>query len=340
MNPHEYSAVYFNRAAEILFSRDTQVTMQVFQKNHAILCGVNEVVELLKPEVGPTEIWALRDGDEITPWEPVMILKGDLADFVSFESMYLGILARSTKVATNARKVVDAANGKPVFFFADRFDRFENQRADGYAATIGGVTAVCTEAMAKGARQAQVLMGKFDANPRPVGTMPHALIAAYGGDVVAASRAFMGTFPDVPLTALVDFNNDCVGDSLRCLETFGKDLYAVRLDTSEKLMDKTIENFMGDVAAGNDVYGVNPILVTMVRRALDAHGGQHVKICVSGGFSDEKIARFEKDGVPVDIYAVGSSLLKGSNDFTADVVEPVAKVGRELKDGSRLIRRI
>ena len=36
--------------------------------------------------------------------------------------------------------------------------------------------------------------------------------------------------------------------------------------------------------------------------------------------------------MPVDAYGVGSSLLRGQNDFTADVVRvdgrPVAKVGR------------
>lgn len=347
----DYTAVYFNRASKVLTNRRTPVTMQVFQKNDAILAGMNEVIALLKKEISDPEvkIYSLKDGDAIKPWEPVLIIKGDLGSFVHLESVYLGILARATKVATNARKVVEAANGKPVLFFADRFDRYENQKWDGYAATVGGVNAVCTEAMAEGARLAQVLMGRFDANPKPVGTMPHALIAAYGGDVVAACRDFRMTFPDVPLTALVDFNNDCVTDSLRCLEAFGEDLDAVRLDTSEKMMDESIARVLetggesivrDDGNSKNAVFrGVNPYLVGNVRNALDLAGGQHVKICVSGGFSAEKIALFEAQNVPVDIYAVGSSLLKGSNDFTADVVEPVAKKGRELKDTSHLTRR-
>ena len=59
-----------------------------------------------------------------------------------------------------------------------------------------------------------------------------------------------------------------------------------------------------------------------------------MQIVVSGGFTAERIRAFEAAGVPVDAYGVGSSLIRGSNDFTADVVmvdgRPCAKVGREL----------
>jgi nicotinate phosphoribosyltransferase len=88
--------------------------------------------------------------------------------------------------------------------------------------------------------------------------------------------------------------------------------------------------------------GVNPLLVRKVREALDAEGFDHVHIVVSGGFTAEKIERFEAEGVPVDAYGVGSSLLRGSNDFTADIVRvdgrPVAKVGRHEIPNPRLER--
>ena len=69
-----------------------------------------------------------------------------------------------------------------------------------------------------------------------------------------------------------------------------------------------------------DPRGVNERLVQKVRDALDAEGFGDVRIVASGGFTVEKIARFEERGVPVDAYGVGSSLLRGPNDFTADVV--------------------
>ena len=60
-----------------------------------------------------------------------------------------------------------------------------------------------------------------------------------------------------------------------------------------------------------DPRGVNERLVQKVRDALDAEGFGDVRIVVSGGFTVEKIARFEERGVPVDAYGVGSSLLRG-----------------------------
>jgi nicotinate phosphoribosyltransferase len=60
----------------------------------------------------------------------------------------------------------------------------------------------------------------------------------------------------------------------------------------------------------------------------------------SGGFTAARIHEFESTGVPVDAYGVGSSLIRGANDFTADVVRvdgrPCAKVGRRYSPNPRL----
>ena len=65
-----------------------------------------------------------------------------------------------------------------------------------------------------------------------------------------------------------------------------------------------------------------------------------MRIVASGGFTVEKIRDFEQNGVPVDAYGVGSSLIRGSNDFTADVVvtdgKPSGKVGRSYRENPRL----
>lgn len=328
-----YSAVYFNRAEEILRGRNKIVTLQVFQKKeNTILSGIDHAASMLKYAAKNAEIKHLHDGDTVQPWEPVMQITGDLAEFVEYESVYLGMLSRGSRVATNTRRCVDAANGKPVYFFGDRFDRPENQPSDGYAAMWGGASAVCTKAMT----QYMVSQGI-----PYVGTMPHALIAAFDGDVVEAARAFRETFPNVPLHALVDFDNDCVTDSLRCLAEFGDDLIGVRLDTSENMIDKSVSDLftfdLDDYVGDWKPTGVNANLVRMVRKALDENDGQHVKITVSGGFGPDRISAFEKAGVPVDVYAVGSSIVtQNPIDFTADVVYPVAKAGRRLRDASRL----
>jgi nicotinate phosphoribosyltransferase len=272
------------------------------------------------------EVAALHDGDHVAPWETVATITGPLHLFAHLESVYLGVLARRTKIATNVARVVEAAGGKPLLFFADRFDHFATQGGDGYAAYIAGARGVATDAMA-------AWWGE-----KGLGTMPHALIAAYGGDTVEATAAFARHVPDADLIALTDFNNDCVADSLACARAFGERLWGVRLDTAGSLVDRSITpDRMGDF----DPRGVNVPLVRMVREALDAEGFMHVRIIVSGGFTAERIAAFEDQDAPVDAYAVGSALLQGSCDFTADVVavdgRPMAKEGRRLRPNPRLV---
>jgi nicotinate phosphoribosyltransferase len=276
---------------------------------------------------GELAVSALRDGDRIDAWEPVIELTGPYRLVAHLESVYLGALARRTLVASNVRRVVDAARGKPVLFFADRFDHWATQGGDGYAAFVGGAQGVATDAQA-------AWWGE-----RGLGTIPHALIATFGGDTVAAVAAFARQFPGVPLIALVDFHNDSVATSLACARAFGERLWGVRLDTSGTMVDRALWPAMeqtGDFAPT----GVNRRLVEKVRQALDDEGFGHVRVIVSGGFTAERIAAFEATGVPVDSYAVGSSLLKGSADYTADVVlregRPCAKVGRVHRPSTRL----
>ena len=273
---------------------------------------------------GQLQVAALRDGDRVDAWEPVLEIVGPYRLVAHLESVYLGVLARRTLVASNVRRVVDAAGGKPVLFFADRFDHWATQGGDGYAAFVGGAEGVATDAQA-------AWWGE-----RGLGTIPHALIATFGGDTVAAVAAFARQFPGVPLIALVDFDNDSVATSLACARAFGERLWGVRLDTSGTMVDRSLWPEMGDFVPT----GVNRRLVEKVRDALDGEGFEHVRVIVSGGFTAERIAAFEATGVPVDSYAVGSSLLKGSADYTADVVlregRPCAKIGRFHRPTTRL----
>jgi len=277
-----------------------------------------------RAEPGELEVSALRDGDLLGAWEPVVELTAPYRLVAHLESVYLGVLARRTLVASNVRRVVDAAGGKPVLFFADRFDHWATQGGDGYAAFVGGAQGVATDAQA-------AWWGE-----RGLGTIPHALIATFGGDTVAAVAAFARQFPGVPLIALVDFDNDSVATSLACAKEFGERLWGVRLDTSGTMVDRSLWSEMGEFAPT----GVNRRLVEKVRQALDDGGFGHVRVIVSGGFTAERIAAFEATRVPVDSYAVGSSLLKGSADYTADVVlregRPCAKVGRIHRPSARL----
>lgn len=338
-----YSAVYFQRTREILLAEGNtkRVTMQLFQKQDgSVFCGVDYVIELLREGTGfyNGEKWvgkadelsvsSLANGDGLSFMETVMHIEGPYCYFAHLESLYLGILARSTKIATNVRKAVKAANGKPVLFFADRFDYFLTQELDGYAAKVGGAEAIVTTA--------QGLFWKQAAR----GTIPHAMIAVNEGSTIKAVSLFTKHYPDVPLIALVDFDNDSVRTSLEAARTFGKKLWGVRLDTSESIVDLSMTKLKNVKA--KDVHGVTPLLVHAVRKALDKEGFLNTKIVVSGGFSEEKIRWFEKEKTPVDAYGVGSWLMEGRNDFTADIVrvdgKPMGKFGRTFVTNKRLKR--
>jgi nicotinate phosphoribosyltransferase len=243
--------------------------------------------------------------------------------------VYLGVLARRTLISTNVRRVVEAANGKQILYFPARHDHHRVQTGDGYAAHVAGAIGVSTDA------QASWWGG------RGIGTVPHGLIAAYGRDTVLAAHKFAEWAPaDMNIVVLVDFENDSVRTSLEVARALGSRLWGVRLDTSGHLVDRSLWDEMGDF----DPRGVNERLVRKVRDSLDAEEFGDVKIVVSGGFTVEKIRAFEERGVPVDAYGVGSSLIRGENDFTADVVMTdgieSAKVGRRFRPSPRLERVI
>jgi nicotinate phosphoribosyltransferase len=138
------------------------------------------------------------------------------------------------------------------------------------------------------------------------------------------------------VTVLVDFDNDSVNTALAVADALGERLWGVRLDTSEALVDRSLWEEMGDF----NPTGVNERLVQKVRDALDERGYDWVRIVASGGFTVDKISDFEEKGVPVDAYGIGSSLIRGSNDFTGDIVmtdgRPSAKIGRRYRENPRL----
>jgi len=338
-----YSDAYFVSTKRLLEDQDhhPRVLMQVFQKETSILGGIDEAVAILRlcsgredretgawaPGWEALEMHALHEGDRIGPMETVMTIEGDYSLFAHLETVYLGSLARRSLIMKNVSAVVAAARGKPIFYFPARHDHWLVQTGDGWAAHVAGAIGVSTDA------QASWWGG------RGIGTVPHGLIAAYGGDTVRAARIYAERFhTEMNVTVLVDWENDSVGTALAVARDLGPLLWGVRLDTSETLVDRSLLDTMG----GFDPRGVNPRLVENVRTALDRAGFAEVRIVASGGFTAERIEQFESAGVAVDAYGVGSSLIRGQNDFTADVVvvdgAPCAKVGRRYLPNARLER--
>ena len=330
-----YSDAYFNhtRSALLYDGRRPRVVMQVFQRKHAMLGGLDEalaILELCSDDWAGLTVHALRDGDRVDPWETVMTIEGDYTTFAHLETVVLGTLARRTLIASNTARVVEAANGKPIIFMPARHDHHRVQTGDGYAAFVAGAVLGAEIGVTSDA-QASWWGG------RGVGTVPHSLIAAYGGNTVLAATKFAEwASNDFRITVLVDFDNDSVRTALDVARALGPRLWGVRLDTSSQLVDRALWEEMGDF----DPRGVNERLVRKVRGALDEDGFERVRIVASGGFTVEKIEAFERRGVPVDAYGVGSSLIRGEYDFTADIVmtdgRPTGKVGRSFRPNARL----
>lgn len=305
--------------------------------------------------------------------QPVLKIRGRYRDFALLETPILGVLTRASRIATNVYNTLLAARGKPVLFFPARFDLPEVQATDGYAYWLA------VQRCNHDTGSSVVPLVSTDAQAswwggRGGGTVPHALIACFLADTAEAMLAFAAHIPiEVPRVALVDFNNDTVNASLAVLDAYwprylaalqtGDDeaqrrwtLFGVRLDTSANMRDVSLPP-----AAGT---GVTPALVHAVRAALnrawerwnvpiqwlDAAKAycQNVRIVVSGGFNAQKIERFERDGVPVDLYGVGSTLLRNAEDvntdFTMDVVQvklrdqwyDMPKLGRKSNDNPDL----
>lgn len=323
-----YSDKYFVRTKNILEKdlNHNRAMMQVFCRKDAVVCGLDEAIAILKlcsDRPRDLVIKALYDGDEVKKGETVMTIEGDYSTFAHLETVYLGVISRPTAVATAVRKVVKAARNKKVFFFPARFDHYRVQTTDGYAAFISGALGVSTDAQG-------LWWGE-----KGLGTVPHGLIAAYKGDTVKAAVAFDKYMPkDIQRIVLVDFQNDCIGTSIKVAEVLGDRLWGVRFDTAEDVKDRSVKG------KGDKFYGVCPELVLKARKIFDKHGFKHVKIIISSGFNEEKIKRFIKLKVPFDAVGVGSALFKEKIDFTADIVKingkPLAKIGRKYRPSRRL----
>lgn len=352
---------------------DIEVEMQWFTRRMGatVVVGVDKALAMLRHCTGywddesfvgtwdDLQVWAVHDGSLVhyngdpTQVQPVMRVRGRYRDFALLETATLGILTRSSRVATNVYQTLIAARGKPVYFFPARFDLHEVQAADGYAYDIAVERFNLDYAQKLSPLVSTDAQGDWWGGAG-AGTVAHAAIASFLSDTAEAMLCFASILPaDVPRIALVDFNNDSVADSLAVLDAMfaryrqlmddgdeveaGKYLlYGVRLDTSGNLRDVGV-TLTGDPELD---LGVTPRLVLIVRQALDNAWERwdlppawreqaraycrEVRIVVSGGFRPEKINLFEKLDVPVDMYGVGSSLFDNHGptvtDFTADVV--------------------
>jgi nicotinate phosphoribosyltransferase len=310
--------IYFVRSCDAM-KRDglnPRATMEVFPSRDGLLCGVREVMALLREALpSGSEVWALEDGEPFSHKEVVLRISAPYLSYGVYETAILGMLSHESGWATAARECVEAAEGTPVISFGARHVHPSVAGYMDYAAVVGGCQSCSTP---DGARLAGV---------EPSGTMPHAMILCYGDTVSAAAAFDRHMPPDVPRVVLVDTLRDEPEESVAVARALGERLNGVRLDTP------------------GERGGVTPDLVKEVRAWLDLSGAAHVRIFVSGGVTVERIRRMREAEAPVDGYGVGSYITSAPPiDFTADLHEiegkPIAKRGRipGITDNPRLRR--
>jgi nicotinate phosphoribosyltransferase len=301
------SDVYFQRAHDTLLAEglDPVVTMEYFGDSAGVLCGIGQVLDVLRQALGEEGAgWALEEGDRIEAKEVVLRVKARYSLFGVYETAILGILASCTGWATRAREVVDAAAGIRVVSFGARHVHPLVGPIMEYAAVTGGCVGCATPLGAKLAGLAG-----------PSGTMPHSMILIFG-DTVPAAIAFdkhMGS--DVLRVVLADTFKDEAEESLRVAAALEGRLRGVRLDTPYERGRVTVP------------------LVKEVRARLDQAGFPEVGIFVSGGLSVERIREFVAKGAPVYSFGVGMEIAAAPPiGFTADIKEvdgqPRTKRGR------------
>ncbi|MEM1635802.1 MAG: nicotinate phosphoribosyltransferase [Thermosphaera sp.] len=302
--------IYFERTVKILRTKNLRkkVRMEFHSMSlpggyeWAVFTGLEEALKLLEGK--PVNVYAMDEGTIFKAGEPLMIIEGYLDDFILFETALLGILRHYSSISTKAARLKRLAMDKTLLFFGLRAVHPALAPMVDRAALIGGMDAVSGVASEK-------YLGLT-----PSGTMPHALIIAFG-DQRKAWKAFDEVIEEnIPRIMLVDTFYDERIEALMAAETLGKKLHGVRLDTPSSRR------------------GNMRRIVEEVGWTLNLYGYSNVKIVVSGGIDEEEIIELRNI---VDAFGIGTSVsFPQSIDISADIVEvyengrwlPLAKRGK------------
>ncbi|MDI6715696.1 MAG: nicotinate phosphoribosyltransferase [Actinomycetota bacterium] len=264
----------------------------------AVFAGVEEIAHLF--EGVNVDIDALDEGTLFGAEDVVMNVSGIYTDFAVYETSMLGFICQASGIATRAARCKQAAKERPVISFGARRMHPSISPMVERNAFIGGCDGVAVTKSAE-------LIGE-----KPYGTMPHALIIAFE-DELAAYKAFDEIIdPSIKRVALIDTFDDEKFGALKAAYALGEKLYAVRLDTPGSRRG----NFLK--------------ILQEVRWELDLRGFKHVKLFVSGGLDDAKIAELNEYA---DAYGVGTFISSAPViDFSFDLIEvsgkPLAKRGK------------
>ncbi|MGC8558716.1 MAG: nicotinate phosphoribosyltransferase [Nitrososphaeria archaeon] len=307
---------YFVNVERILDGEgiNPKVVMEVYTRHlpysdsWGIVSGIYESLKLL--EGIPVNVWAMDEGELFLiskadiAYEPVMRIEGKYRDFARYETALLGFLCSFSGVSTKAARMRYLAGPEKVLLsFGTRRAHPALAPMIERGAFIGGFDGFSNVLGAE-------LLGKQGS-----GTMPHSFILLYDDPKKAWLAFDRHIKPEIPRIALVDTYYDEKTESIMALESLGKRLYGVRLDTPGSRR--------GDWRK----------IVEEVRWELDQRGGRNVKIIISGGIDEGDIGTMND---VVDGYGIGTSVADAPTiDFNMKIVavENDGKMVRRSKRG-------
>ena len=319
-------------------NKDQEVVFDLFYRNNpdngglCLFCGLEQVIEYVKNLHFEKEdidylrslhqfseefldylstvrftgdIYAIPEGTPVFPHEPLVRVKAPIIEAQLVETALLLALNHQTLIATKARRIVQASEGRAVMEFGAR-------RAHNFDAAIYGARAAY---IAGCAGSATTYAGKEYGLP-VLGTMAHSFIQSFDSEY-DAFLFYAKTYPD-QCTLLIDTYSTLksgIKNAIRVakdyLEPNGYRLKGVRIDS-------------GDMA----------YLSKQVRKELDANGMQDCGIVVSNSLDEYVIeSLIHQQGAKIDSFGVGENLICSKN---SPVFGGVYKLVAIEKDGEMI----
>ncbi len=341
---------------------DVQVTYAVFMRRPVLFAprlALGWLTRVLAERGVAIEIeQRFKEGDWVGAGEPMMYLTGSLVGLVDLETILLQRLGPCCVAAFNAYNMcTDLPKVGFLAMDARHCAGAEMAEMMAYAASVGSAEARRRAGAVGFIGNAVDATAHFFGQKEGGGTMPHALIG-YAGSTVRAAEMFHETFPDLPLTVLVDYFGQEVTDALAVCARFpalaASGNLSVRLDThggrfvegldtaeSYAVLDRHVPDAIRTYRTHEELRwltgtGVSAAAIWHIREKLDEAGYPRVRIIASSGFSPQKCKLMASVRAPIDVVGTGSYLPDQWTETyaTADIIayggEYRVKVGREF----------
>lgn len=354
---------YFTKTKQVISKNPPLVTYAVFVRRPTLMTtqiGQNWLKALAKTNNFPINIQTPhQEGEEIGAGDPLLFITARMDHIVEAETLLLQKIGPPCVAAMNARDICLELPHIPFLAMDARHNTGQDMcEMMAYAAAVGSKAAQQSKAKACGfIGNATDATAHYFGKPGGLGTMPHALIGAYDSTLKAAI-AFHETFPDDPLTVLVDYFGQEMTDSLEICRHFkslaDQGLLSIRLDTHggryiegltlnssyeilEQYAPSSIRQYQAEDSLKHLVGpGTSAAAIWHLRQQLDAHGFNKVKIVTSSGFNVSKCRAMRHAKAPIDLVGTGSFLPEKWNETyaTADIIcydgHFSVKTGREF----------